>query len=71
MAPESAQKNINLAILEDLDIFLPPLDEQQRFVDFYYKAGETKEWTNKQHHDLSEAFASLMQRAFKGELNLN
>lgn len=30
-APESAQKNINLAILRDLSVHLPPLGELQRF----------------------------------------
>lgn len=30
-APESAQKNINLEILRDLDIPVPPLSEQERF----------------------------------------
>lgn len=67
-APESAQKNINLAILRDLKVPVPPLALQQTFAT-RIQAVESLKTT---HHDaLGESdvlFASLQHRAFTGQL---
>ena len=41
-APESAQKNINLQILRELNVILPPLSLQTRFADFVKQVDKTK-----------------------------
>ncbi len=67
-APESAQKNINLAILRDLDIIKPPIELQNKFkqrIEFLSK----NKTILKGEIDKSETlFQSLLQKAFKGEL---
>ena len=67
-APESAQKNINLAILRTLDIPVPPVKLQQEFSrrvkivqDMKSKQVNGREYT-------TAFFNSLVQRAFRGEL---
>jgi type I restriction enzyme S subunit len=67
-APESAQKNINLALLRDLDIPLPPLGLRQLF------AGRLAavERLSSLHRDsiaaMDALFASLLSRAFSGQV---
>lgn len=67
-APESAQKNISLAILRSLPIPLPPLPLQQEFA----RRVETIERLKASHRahlaELDTLFASLQSRAFRGEL---
>ena len=67
-APESAQKNINLAILRDLPLPLPPLPLQQTFA----TRVQAIEALKTQHRAALAAqdalFASLQQRAFAGTL---
>lgn len=67
-APESAQKNINLAILRDLDIPMPPLSEQQRFSEVVEKLNGLKRQNEKSEIDNRQMFNSLSQKAFAGEL---
>ena len=67
-APESAQKNINLAILRDLDVPIPPIVLQQEFA---RRVGAVEKLKQAQHAALAEQdalFASLQHRAFRGEL---
>jgi type I restriction enzyme S subunit len=67
-APESAQKNINLAILRDLDVPLPPIALQRKFA---RRVAELEKFKNTQRAALAELdalFASLQHRAFRGEL---
>ena len=67
-APESAQKNINLAILRNLDVPLPPLAKRTEFL----RAIRThKNIRNKLCDSLTlfdQLFSSLQHRAFQGEL---
>ena len=67
-APESAQKNINLKILSELDIPVPPIEVQKRFEDIINKIESKKELLEKSLLELENNFNSIMQRAFKGEL---
>ena len=67
-APESAQKNINLAILRALDLPFPPLDLQREFA----RRVATVEKLKAAHRDslaeMDALFTSLQHRAFRGEL---
>jgi type I restriction enzyme, S subunit len=67
-APQSAQKNINLAILSELNIPLPPRDLQKKFSDLVREIDAQKRILQ-QHLDLlTVAFSSLQHRAFRGGL---
>ena len=67
-APESAQKNINLAILRGLNIPLPPLPLQQTFATRIAAIEALKATHRTALAQLDALFASLQQRAFAGEL---
>ena len=67
-APESAQKNINLKILGELDVILPPIELQNHFAEMVENIEKQKELLSKSLAELETNFHSLMQRAFRGEL---
>ncbi|WP_418358899.1 restriction endonuclease subunit S [Shewanella basaltis] len=67
-APESAQKNINLAILRDLDIPLPPLEQQIHFTQVVEKTNQLKKKFECSVTLKENGFNSLSQKAFAGEL---
>lgn len=41
-APESAQKNINLKILSELNVMVPPIELQNQFSDFVVQVDKSK-----------------------------
>lgn len=66
-APESAQKNINLAILRGLDIPTPPVELQEKFS---IAVRSTLAFKDKQMQGvggIEALFNSLVQQAFRGE----
>jgi type I restriction enzyme, S subunit len=67
-APESAQKNINLAILRELEIPLPDIDLQRKFSEVIQKAVSTADKLSGSSEVQVELFNSLSQKAFAGEL---
>lgn len=67
-APESAQKNINLAILRDLDIPLPDIDLQWKFSDVVKKVVKLLEKMDCSVLKLSNLFFAVSQKAFAGKL---
>ncbi|MDB8791050.1 restriction endonuclease subunit S [Romboutsia sp. 1001216sp1] len=67
-APESAQKNINLKILGDLDIIVPPIELQEEFTHIVHTVEFMKKKQINSSEELNDLFNSLMQRAFNGEL---
>ncbi len=67
-APESAQKNINLAILRDLDFLNVPIELQNQFAERVQKTEVQKAQAQQSLEKAEELFNSLLQRAFKGEL---
>ena len=67
-APESAQKNINLAILRALDIPVPPLVMQREFASHLAAAVELRSSYRESSSRLDSLFASLQHRAFRGDL---
>ena len=67
-APQSAQKNINLAVLRDLDV---PMPGQESLAVFARQVGQIRTLSEAQRRAAAmddELFASLQSRAFRGEL---
>ncbi|TBO31444.1 restriction endonuclease subunit S [Aquabacterium lacunae] len=67
-APESAQKNINLAILRGLDIPLPPIELREHFGQALRVQMNLANSGERSAKQLDAMFASLQHRAFRGEL---
>ncbi len=68
LAPLTAQRNINLRILSQVEVPVPPIDQQRRFSDFIDKAEKMRMKQETSTAEINELFRSLMQRAFRGEL---
>ena len=68
-APESAQKNINLAILRSLSIPVPPLTRQQTFATRSHAVESLKATHRAALAELDALFAALQHRAFAGQLS--
>ena len=67
-APMAAQKNINLKILRELEIPLPPIELQNKFGERVRLIEEQKQQAQVTLKKSEDLFNSLLQRAFKGEL---
>ena len=63
-APESAQKNINLKILSELKVILPPLSLQNEFADFVAQVDKAQLAIQKSLEELETLKKSLMQEYF-------
>ena len=61
-------KNIAKPKLLSLPIYLPPLDQQRRFAEIVSCVEEQKAKMRKHLEQLDDLFASLQQRAFRGDL---
>ncbi|WOB69800.1 restriction endonuclease subunit S [Microcystis aeruginosa] len=68
LAPQSAQKNINLQMLRELDVPVPPVDLQSKFSEFVKRIGNNSRNYEKSEAVIDNLFNSLLQRAFRGEL---
>lgn len=68
-APESAQKNINLAILRDLEIPLADIQKQNDFSNIVLHLKKTKAGFVNSKIETDSLFSSLSEAAFRGELN--
>ena len=67
-APESAQKNINLALLRNLAVPLPPIALQREFARRVTAVEALKTAQRASLAELDALFATLQHRAFRGEL---
>jgi type I restriction enzyme S subunit len=67
-APESAQKNINLATLRRLPVPVPPLTKRSAFASRISAVEFLKAVARRGLEELDQLFASLQHRAFRGEL---
>ncbi len=67
-APAVAQKNINLRILGDLELPVPPIDLQNQFAKQVEEINAQKAREQALYDQHDDLFNSLLQRAFKGEL---
>lgn len=65
IAPQLAQKNINLKILNNLDVPVPVFPEQQKFAYLVQQVEKIKEKQQESKKDLDSLFNSLMHRVFK------
>lgn len=70
-APQAAQKNVNLAILRNLKVPKPSKPLQDKFAAIVVKADSIKQQYEQSLSKLEELYASLSQRAFKGELDVS
>lgn len=74
-APATAQKNINLKVLNDLDIFLPTLPEQHEIVrlidDLLARERSAQQATEQALASIDLMKKSILARAFRGELGTN
>jgi type I restriction enzyme S subunit len=68
LAPESAQKNINLATLRHLPVPTPPQQQQVVFADTVELIRAARRLHATSLTQLDTLFASLQHRAFNGEL---
>jgi type I restriction enzyme, S subunit len=66
-APESAQKNINLAILRNLEIPLPGIETQKKFSQIVHQVKKTKGNLINGETKIQRLFSSLTQQAFRGD----
>ncbi|WP_249028580.1 restriction endonuclease subunit S [Tannockella kyphosi] len=64
-APESAQKNINLEILKELEVIVPPLKLQNLFTTYVAKTVELKEEVSKSLENLEMLKKERMQYYFE------
>ena len=62
------QKNLNLSMVKNLEIPIPPIEFQNEFAAFVEKIDSIKAAAEKSLEQLNDNFNSLMQKAFKGEL---
>lgn len=67
-APQMAQKNINLKILSELTIPVPPLPLQKEFAARVAEIREMKFAQSASCKRLDDLFQSMLHRAFEGEL---
>lgn len=67
-APQVAQKNINLAILNALEIPVPPKPLQERFTRAVTELRDAQEHIAAVLAEADTLFNSVVQRAFRGEL---
>ena len=63
-APESAQKNINLKVLSELEVIVPPIEEQMKFVSFVKQTDKSKLEVQKSIEKLEVLKKALMQKYF-------
>jgi len=61
------QANINAQELQDIRVFIPPIELQKKYVKFTKQVDKLKFEMEQSLKELENNFNSLMQRAFKGE----
>ncbi|MCL2521571.1 MAG: restriction endonuclease subunit S [Erysipelotrichales bacterium] len=66
-APESAQKNINLQILRELNVITPPIDLQKEFATFVTQTEQAKATLKTQLNQTETLYKALMQKYFEDE----
>jgi len=64
-APESAQKNINLKILSELEVTVPPIELQIQFADFVTQTDKTKSKVKQTLEKAETLKKALMQEYFR------
>ncbi len=65
------QKNMNISMIKNIPIILPPKKLQDKFADAVIKIENTKKIYLSSLVELRQLFGAVSQKAFKGELNLS
>jgi len=68
IAPDGTQPNLNIGIMKEFEIPVPPIDLQNKYADIVHQVEKLKAKYKESEKELNNLFGSLMQRAFKGEL---
>ena len=63
-ASQVAQKNINLKVLSNLDVAVPPITEQDKFLSFVQQVDKSNVAVQKSLEETQTLFDSLMQKYF-------
>lgn len=66
LAPLTAQRNINLRILSEVDVPIPPMEQQQKFSEVVQATDGIRRRQESSTSEINELFLSLMQKAFRG-----
>ena len=64
-----AQPQLPIRHLKDIEIFIPPINQQQKFADLVQKVEALKSKQQESKQELDNLFNSLMQKSFKGEIS--
>ncbi len=64
-APQVAQRNINLRILNDLDVMVPPIADQQTFEAFVQQSDKSKFAAQQALKEITDAQKALMKKIFE------
>ena len=67
-AKGNAVKDLQLGVMKSFPMYLPPIEEQEKFQKVYLKIIETKSSLNKSQELSSNNFSSVSQKAFSGDL---
>jgi type I restriction enzyme S subunit len=67
-APDGTQPNLNISIMKNFEIILPPILQQEKFENCLVELVAQKAQAQASLDKAEELFNSLLQRAFKGEL---
>jgi type I restriction enzyme S subunit len=67
-APDGTQPNLNIAIMKNFEIIVPPIKLQEKFEKSLIELLKQKAKAQASLEKADELFNSLLQRAFKGEL---
>lgn len=65
---KSGFKMANLSFIRNLDIPVPPAEQQQRFADLMRRVERLKEKQCESEKELNNLFNSLMQKTFRGDI---
>ena len=63
-APQVAQKNINLRILSDLQVMVPPMELQDQFIGFVKQSDKSKFELKQNIENINSLMRSLMRQDF-------
>ena len=67
-APDGTQPNLNIAIMKNFELIMPPIEMQKKFENTLGSILEQKSIAQKSLEKSEDLFNSLLQKAFNGEL---
>ena len=67
-APDGTQPNLNIAIMKNFELIMPPIEMQKKFENTLGSILEQKSIAQNSLEKSEDLFNSLLQKAFNGEL---